>query len=79
VEILKRFFIIYPSTLSLEFLLIGVEGAKTPPKMLTHFHRAWADSRKLFKVLRDQRPRWDPAGAKRRGGSPDAQGRIRSL
>jgi hypothetical protein len=26
-------------------LLIGVEGAKTPPKMLTHFHRAWADSK----------------------------------
>jgi hypothetical protein len=28
-------------------LLIVVEGEKTPPKMLTHFHRAWADSRKL--------------------------------
>ncbi|MEH7442886.1 hypothetical protein V7201_11330 [Bacillus sp. JJ1122] len=33
-------------------LLIVVEGAKTPPKMLTHFHRVWADSRKLFSVLR---------------------------
>jgi len=27
--------------------LIEVEGAKTPPKMLTHFHRAWAGSREL--------------------------------
>jgi len=24
------------------------------------------------RLLRVQRPRWDPAGAKRRGGSPDA-------
>jgi hypothetical protein len=35
----------------IETLLIGVEGAKTPPKMLTHFHRAWADSRKPINVL----------------------------
>jgi hypothetical protein len=41
--------------LVIENLLIGVEGAKTPPKMLTHFHRAWAGSRELFKVLRAQR------------------------
>jgi hypothetical protein len=27
-------------------LLIVVEGEKTPPKMLTHFHRACAGSRK---------------------------------
>jgi hypothetical protein len=26
--------------------LIEVEGAQTPPKMLTHFHRAWANSKK---------------------------------
>jgi hypothetical protein len=36
-------------------LFIAVEGAQTPPKMLTHFHRAWADSRMQFNVLRDQR------------------------
>jgi len=30
-----------------------VEGAKTPPKMLTHFHRAWAGSRKPINVLRE--------------------------
>jgi hypothetical protein len=35
-----------------EHLLIGAEGAQTPPKMLPHFHRAWAGSKKLFKVLR---------------------------
>ena len=38
-------------------LLIGVEGAQTPPKMLTHFPRAWAHSGELFSVLRDQRDR----------------------
>jgi hypothetical protein len=27
--------------------LIEVEGAKTPSKMLMHFHRAWAGSGKL--------------------------------
>ena len=31
-----------------------VEGAQTPPKMLTHFHRAWAGSRKSINVLRDE-------------------------
>ncbi|MEH7884704.1 hypothetical protein V7654_10320 [Bacillus sp. JJ1609] len=36
---------------------IGVEGAKTSPKMLTHFHRAWANSMKQFSVLREQRDR----------------------
>jgi hypothetical protein len=35
----------------IETLLIGVEGAQTPPKMLTHFHRAWAGSRKKINVL----------------------------
>jgi hypothetical protein len=37
-----------------EILLIVVEGAKTPPKMLTHFHRAWASSRMPINVLRDE-------------------------
>ena len=32
-------------------MLIGAEGTKTPPKMLTHFHRAWANSLKQFSVL----------------------------
>ena len=41
--------------------LIGVKGTKTPPKMLKHFSRAWADSRMLFSVLREQRDRRDPA------------------
>ncbi|MEH7441001.1 hypothetical protein V7201_01585 [Bacillus sp. JJ1122] len=35
--------------------MIVVEGTKTPPKMLTHFHRAWAGSRKQINVLRAQR------------------------
>ena len=52
----KRDSLVYNLRLKVNFKpeLIGVEGAKTPPKMLTHFHRAWEDSRKLFKVLRDQ-------------------------
>jgi hypothetical protein len=44
-------FFIYKALLKLKVdfysLLIVVEGAKTPPKMLTHFHRAWAGSGKL--------------------------------
>ncbi|MBT2681936.1 hypothetical protein J7E38_23530 [Bacillus sp. ISL-35] len=32
--------------MSFLLLLIVVEGAKTPPKMLPHFHRAWAGSKK---------------------------------
>ena len=32
-------------------------------KMLSHFLRAWADSRKQIKVLREQRDSWDPTGA----------------
>jgi len=69
----------------IETLLIGAEGTKTPPKMLTQFHRAWAGSRKQINVLRDQRFRGDlgemirvrnhlhHAGAKRWGSSPDAK------
>ena len=38
-------------------LLIGVKGAQTPPKMLTHFPRAWVFSGEQFNVLRDQRDR----------------------
>jgi hypothetical protein len=44
-------------------LLIVVEGAKTPAKMLTHFHRAWADSRKLNQCPAGAWVRGDPAGA----------------
>jgi hypothetical protein len=32
--------------------------------MLSHFLRAWADSRKLFNVLRDIEASSDPTGAK---------------
>jgi hypothetical protein len=32
--------------------------------MLSHFLRAWADSRKLFNVLRDQKVTGDPTGAR---------------
>jgi len=34
---------------------------------------------KARRLLRDQRPRWDPAGAKRRGGSPDAPRKAKRL
>jgi hypothetical protein len=40
-------YIIKAMTLILEALLTFVPGAQTPPKMLTHFHRAWAGSGKL--------------------------------
>ncbi|WP_170169214.1 hypothetical protein [Mesobacillus subterraneus] len=43
---------------------IVAEGTETPPKMLTHFHRAWAGSRKSLNVLREKRVLGDPAGAK---------------
>src|SRR5690606_7046410 len=55
--------------------LIGVKGTKTPPKMLKHFSRAWADSRMLFSVLREQRDRRDPADTKCRGGSALSRGK----
>ncbi|MBB6443507.1 hypothetical protein HNR53_000095 [Bacillus benzoevorans] len=53
--------------------MIGVEGTKTPPKMLAHFHRAWADSRKLIQcpagIARQTRPRRHEV-ARRLGGRP---------
>ncbi|WP_222127322.1 hypothetical protein [Bacillus sp. X1(2014)] len=38
--------------------------------MLSHFLRAWAESRKQIQCPAGGRGRGDPAGAKRRGGSP---------
>jgi len=45
------------------------------------FHRAWVSSKKPFRVLRGQRPRWDPSSCvstrrlieKRRRRSSDVQ------
>ncbi|MED1469098.1 hypothetical protein [Bacillus salipaludis] len=39
--------------------------------MLTHFLRAWADSRKQFSVLREYGTGETPQAHQRRGGSPN--------
>ena len=39
-------------------------------KMLSHFLRAWEDSRKKFNVLREDGAGETPQALKRRGGSP---------
>ncbi|MBB6443492.1 hypothetical protein [Bacillus benzoevorans] len=49
--------------------MIGVEGTKTPPKMLRIFIVRGRIRGSLFNVLREQRDRRDPAGTKWRGGS----------
>ena len=51
-------------------MLIGAEGGEDSSKMLSHFLRAWADSRMQIQSPAGVRGRGDPAGAKRRGGSP---------
>jgi hypothetical protein len=45
--------------------------ARDSSKMLSHFLRAWADSRMKFNVLREDGAGETPQALKRRGGSPN--------